>query len=146
MRRITLTAFLVTGLAVAYFAQEPRGAIERNKSEDVMVSFKCPSGEPEQVRPELKMSLGDVTKKARVLPKPKYPREAKIAKISGIVRAEVVIDIHLGDVVWAKIDNGHPLLREAVKEVVCRAQFYPTLINSPPIRVGGIITYRFGRP
>ena len=92
------------------------------------------------------MSLGDVTKKARVLPKPKYPREAKNARISGIVRAEVVIDIHSGEVVWAKIDNGHPLLREAVKDVVCRAQFYPTFINSPPIRVGGIITYRFGRP
>ena len=146
MRQITLTAFLVTGLAVACVAQGSRGATERDKSEDAAISFKCPSGASDQVRPEVKMSLGDVTKKARVLPKPKYPREAKNARISGIVRAEVVIDIHSGEVVWAKIDNGHPLLREAVKDVVCRAQFYPTFINSPPIRVGGIITYRFGRP
>ena len=146
MRRITLTAFFVIGLAVACFAQEPRSATERDKSEDAAISFKCPNGESEQARPEVKLSLGDVTKKARVLPKPKYPREAKDAKISGIVRAEVVIDIHSGEVVWAKIDNGHPLLREAVKEVVCRAQFHPTFINSPPIRIAGIITYRFGSP
>ena len=118
---------------------------ERDENRGMESSFKCPSGTSEQSQPEVKLSVGDVTKKARLLPKPKYPREAKAAKISDIVRAEVVIDILSGKVIWAKIDNGHPLLREAVKQVVCQAQFYPALIDGPPMRASGIITYRLGR-
>ena len=143
MKRRLLAAALVIGLAAPCAAQQ--GPTGSDESKGTACGFDCPSGESNPNPPEVKLILGDVTKKARVLPKPAYPRQARAAKISGVVRAEVVIDVHTGDVVWAKAGDGHPLLREAVKRVVCGAQFYPTIIISPPMRVGGIITYRFGR-
>ena len=143
MKRSILLAALVIGLAAPCAAQqEPTGS---NESGGAAVGFDCPSGGLNPNRPEVKLTLRDVTTKARVLPKLAYPRQARAAKIPGFVRAEVVIDVHSGRVVWAKVGDGHPLLREAVKRVVCGAQFYPTIINSPPMRVGGIITYKFGR-
>jgi TonB family protein len=143
MKRSLLAAALVIGLVAPRAAQQrPTGGDE---SEAAAVGFDYPSGEANPNRPEAKLSVGDVTKKARVLPRPAYPRQARTARISGVVRAEVVIDMHSGKVVWAKIGDGHPLLREAVKKVVCWAQFYPIIVNGPPMRVGGIITYRFGR-
>lgn len=143
MARISLTALLLAGLAAAAFAQQPRGEKARERT-DAALGFACPGGESDQLRPEVKTFLGDVTKKARVLPKPEYPR-AKRTGMSGVVRAEVVIDIHSGKVVWARIVSGHPLFRQAVKDVVCRAEFYPAFINSRPIRVGGTIAYKFRR-
>lgn len=119
-----------------------RTSKDESESDDEYSGFECPSGKLNQMHPDTKLSVGDVTKKARILPKPKYP---KAAKISGEVQAEVVIDAITGKIVWANIGNGHPLLREAVKNVVCQAEFYPTFINSPPIRANGIITYKFGR-
>ncbi len=97
-------------------------------------------------RPAVKLHLGDVTKKAVEIPKPKYPRMAKTARIAGKVKAEVVIDVDTGKVVWARVLNGHPLLRESILHAACEARFAPSPINSPPIRVSGFITYKFGNP
>lgn len=144
MTRITLTALLLAGLPAAAFAWQPRGGRGREPS-DAAHGLRCPGGEPDRLRPEAKLFVGDVTKKARVLPRPERPAEAKRAGISGVVRAEVVIDLHSGKVVWARVGVGHPLLRRAVAGVVCGAQFYPTNITGRPIKVGGIITYRFRR-
>jgi outer membrane biosynthesis protein TonB len=143
MKRRLLAAALVIGIFAPCAARQ--GPAGRDESEVVSVGFDCPSGESNPNRPEAKLSLGDVTKKARVLPKPAYPRQARAAKISGVVRAEVVIDMHSGRVAWARVGGGHPLLREAVKGVVCGAQFYPVITNGPPFSVSGIITYRFGK-
>lgn len=144
MARVNLTAFLIAGLAAACFAQQPRNAAGRGEPEDAAISFRCPGGEPGHQRPEAKLFVGDVTRKARLLPRPEYSREARRAGISGVVRAEVVIDLHSGEVVWAGVGGGHPLLRQAVKDVVCRARFYPTFIIGRPAGVRGFITYRFG--
>lgn len=68
-----------------------------------------------------------------------------MAKIFGSVQAEVVIDIQSGDIVWAKIGDGHPSLRRAAKDAICQAKFYPTFITSPLIKVSGTIIYKFGK-
>ena len=107
------------------------------------VGFQCPTGESNQPRPNFRIRLGDVTKKALELPPPIYPRTARFARISGVVKAEVVININTGKVVWARTLNGHDLLQDAVRDVVCRARFAP--VNDADGYVGGIITYRFGR-
>ncbi len=142
MKRFILLLVLLAGFAVTNVAQDARSSSD---PEELVISINCPSGEPEQIRPETKLSLGDVTKKTRVLPKPIYPRGTKIRRVSRIVRANVVIDVHTGKVVWARIDNGHPLLRKALKTVVCRVEFYPTLIETSRFLVDGVITYRFGK-
>ncbi len=86
--------------------------------------FRCPSRELGP-RPTGKINLGDVTKKAVYLPRPKHPQLAKTSGMYGPVTAQVVIDINSGHVVWAFVASGHPLLKSAVSDVVCRARFAP---------------------
>jgi outer membrane biosynthesis protein TonB len=143
-KTITLIFTLVFFVVITCEGQIPnKSQVEPTQTEEVTVGFQCPDGTENESRPEIKLSVGDVTKKAKELPKPKLPSEAKAAGVFGKVVAEVAIDIHSGKVVWARIVSGHPLLREAVKAVVCQARFYPSLINSAPIKVSGKITYSF---
>ena len=95
------------------------------------------------MRPVTKIDLGDVTKKAQQLPRPKYPQLAKTAGASGNVKAQVVIDINSGAVVWAQTISGHPLLQAAVRDVVCKPRFAPVLDATG--FVIGTLTYRFSR-
>jgi len=107
-----------------------------------IVGFQCP-GKESSPRPTAKINLSDVTKKAIQLPRPKYPPLAKAAGLFGNVKAQVLIDMNSGDVVWAQVISGHPLLQAAVRNVVCQARFTP--INDVDGRVSGILTYRFAR-
>ena len=89
------------------------------------------------------MNLGDVTKKALQLPRPKYPQLAKTAGANGSVKEQVIIDINSGVVVWAETISGHPLLQAAVRDVVCRARFAP--VFDADGFVSGFLIYRFAR-
>jgi hypothetical protein len=115
-------------------------------NESPVVGFRCPDGELSQLHPEVRMRLGDITSKALELPQPRFPREAKAAGIFGDVHAEIVVDMSDGRVVWARIIDGHPLLQEAVKKVLCLARFSPVFTSGARIRVSGILTYRFRKP
>jgi len=86
--------------------------------------------------------FGVLNSKGINIPKPVYPAAAKDAKISGMVKAVVVID-ETGNVMWARVPNGHPLLRDAVKTVVCQARVKPIRLAGHPVKVTGILTYRF---
>ena len=144
MKSLTLIFTLMFFVALACEAQTlNKSQVEPTQTEDTNIGFQCPSGTENEPRPEIKLSVGDVTKKAQKLPQPKRSSEAKAAGVFGKVVAEVAIDIHSGKVVWARIVSGHSLLQESVKDVVCQARFYPSFINSPPIRVGGTINYIF---
>ena len=88
------------------------------------------------------ISAGVLNAKAIDIPKPEYPDEARAKKISGEVKASIFVD-ETGKVVWARVDNGHPLLQEAVKKVVCQSLFKPATISGHPYSVSGLIIYRF---
>ena len=103
--------------------------------------YQCPGGQTSP-RPHAKTDLGDVTKKAIHLARPKYPPLAKNLSASRIVKVQVVIDINSGRVVWAHAINGDPLLRSEIGKVVCQARFAPTHADG---RVSGFIIYRFVR-
>ena len=137
---LCLTLFLSMAVCVA---QERRNLSNAWQKKVAPVGSQCPGGEANQPRPSVKLYLGDVTKKALELPQPEYPQKAKAAGVSGSVRVEVVIDINSGRVVWARVLNGHPLLQEAVSDVMCRVRFTHT--NDVDGRVSGIVTYRFVR-
>lgn len=85
---------------------------------------------------------GLVDKKAVVKPPPVYPPLAKAACLKTTVAVSVLID-ESGRVVTAQAVSGHPLLRQSAVEAACRARFHPTLVNGPPVRVSGILTYNF---
>lgn len=119
-------------------AQSPAISVEQSRG--AVVGFSCPGRKANQARPDGKLDLGDVTKKAVELPRPEDRRGAKGAGACGESQAEVVIDINSGRVVWARVLNGHPRLRVAVGQVVCRARFAPT--NDVNGRARGVITYK----
>lgn len=91
------------------------------------------------------ISAGVLNIKAIDIPKPQYPVKAKARKIAGDVKASVFVD-EAGNVVWARVNNGHPILQEAVKRVVCQARFKPAAISGNPYSVSGFIIYRFVLP
>jgi TonB family protein len=81
---------------------------------------------------------------AKFLPKPIYPPPAQAVRAEGNVNVQVLID-ERGNVVSAKVIEGHPLLRAASVEAAKRAKFSPTLLSDVPVKVTGIIVYKFSR-
>jgi TonB family protein len=94
-------------------------------------------------KPLLKpVSGGVLNGKALTLPKPAYPQQAKVARASGMVTVEVVID-EAGKVISAKAVDGHVLLRSAAVQAAQGARFSPTLLSGQPVKVSGQINYNF---
>ena len=136
----TITAFLTLFLCVAtILATQKRRRPTAEASQDSGLIICLRYSDRELDRPRL--HLGDVTRKALVLPQPEYPRAAWAARVSGDVKVEVVIDINSGRVAWARVLDSPPLLQDAVRDVVCQARFSPT--NDVDGRVSGILIYRF---
>lgn len=76
------------------------------------------------------------------LPKPKYPATAKAVGASGDVQVQMTIDEN-GKVIEAKAITGHPFLKLAAEKAALQAKFEPILISGKPIRITGIIVYKF---
>lgn len=92
--------------------------------------------------PTKPISGGVLNGKAITLPKPAYPEIARSAKAAGVVVVEVTID-EMGDVIEARATSGHELLRAAAVEAARQAKFTPTKLSGQPVKVSGMITYRF---
>jgi TonB family protein len=85
---------------------------------------------------------GILNGKAVRLPKPAYPGDAKV---TGIVKVKVTVD-ESGNVISATAISGHPLLQAAAVAAARNAKFSPTLVDGPPVKVVGILTYNFVLP
>lgn len=85
---------------------------------------------------------GVLNGKAKSLPKPFYPAEARANRDSGAVSIAVVVDEE-GTVVRAGAVSGAPTLQFAARDAACGAKFSPTLLMGDPIKVSGVITYNF---
>ncbi len=88
------------------------------------------------------VSGGVVNGQATSLPKPKYPPTAKAVNASGNVNVQVTID-ETGNVISAKAIDGHLLLRPAAEKAAWSAKFNPTLLTGQPVKVTGVIVYKF---
>ena len=75
-------------------------------------------------------------------PAPAYPPIARAVKASGNVLVEVTVD-ETGRVDSAHAVNGHPLLQNSALAAARRARFAPTLVNGRPVKIYGVLTYRF---
>jgi len=87
-------------------------------------------------------SLGVVNGKAKFLPKPTYTAAAKAIRASGDVSVQVLID-EAGNVVSANAASGHPLLKVEAERAARNAKFNPTLLSNQPVKVSGVIIYKF---
>ena len=79
------------------------------------------------------------------LARPKYPPIAVAAHAEGSVAVKVVVDTD-GKVIGVSVVSGHPLLQSASVEAARRSLFEPTLLEGKPVKVVGIIRYKFVIP
>ena len=96
---------------------------------------------PVAATPKIK-SGGVVNGEAKLLPKPVYSAAAKAVKANGTVNVQVLID-EAGNVVSANALDGHSLLKGDAERAARSAKFKPTLLSGQPVKVSGIIVYRF---
>lgn len=88
------------------------------------------------------VSKGVINGSAINLPKPSYPPAAKAVRASGDVNVQVTID-EKGSVIAANAVSGHALLRQVSESAARSARFKPTLLSDVPVKVTGVIVYKF---
>jgi protein TonB len=71
-----------------------------------------------------------------------YPPIAKVAKASGTVVVQVLVDEN-GNIVSAHAVSGHPLLQAVSVAAARNAEFSPAKLSGEPVKVTGVITYKF---
>lgn len=98
-----------------------------------------PSPAPKPMKP---VSGGVLNGTAINLPSPTYPDGAKRMKIQGVVTVEVVLD-ETGKVISAQATAGPVMLRDAATQAAKRARFSPTKLSGMPVKVTGVINYKF---
>ncbi len=76
------------------------------------------------------------------LPTPVYPESAKRMRLSGVVTVSVVVD-ELGRVLTAHATSGPGPLRDAAITAALKARFSPTKLSGQPVKVSGMINYKF---
>lgn len=89
-----------------------------------------------------RISLGVINGKAKNLITPPYPLAAKAVRAFGVVNVQVAID-EKGNVTAANAVDGHPLLRQAAENAARASKFNPTLLSNEPVKVSGVIVYKF---
>ena len=106
----------------------------------VMIDEPPPSPGP---KPILKPVSGGVLNGTAVsLPPPLYPDAAKRMRTQGVVSVDVILD-EAGKVVSANATSGPQILREAAVQAALKARFSPTKLSGQPVKVSGVINYKF---
>jgi len=115
---------------------------ENVKKIGVPPAFNKPTVEITPKSPPKIQSLGVINGKAKFLPKAIYTPAARAVRASGDVSVQVLID-EAGNVVSANAAGGHPLLRGEAERAARNAKFNPTLLSNQPVKVSGVIVYKF---
>lgn len=131
----------VGGTGVGVQMNQPLPVENAKKIEPPPTLKKLPVEIAPNSKPVVK-SEGVVNGKARFLPKPIYSAAAKAVKAAGAVNVQVMID-EAGNVVSANAVDGHPLLKMEAEKAARNAKFNPTLLSKQPVKVSGIIVYKF---
>ncbi len=94
-------------------------------------------------KPILKPVSGGVLNGTAIsLPPPLYPEAAKRMRTGGTVEVEVVLD-ETGKVVSAIAKSGPAILRDPAVNAALKARFSPTKLSGQPVKVSGVINYKF---
>ena len=94
-------------------------------------------------KPILKPISGGVLNGTAIsLPAPTYPDAAKRMRTAGTVSVDVVLD-ESGKVVSANATSGPTILRDAAVQAALKARFSPTKLSGQPVKVAGVINYKF---
>ena len=94
-------------------------------------------------KPILKPVSGGVLNGTAVsLPPLLYPEAAKRMRTQGVVTVDVILD-ETGKVVSASASAGPTILRDAAVQAALKARFSPTKLSGQPVKVSGVINYKF---
>jgi TonB family protein len=94
-------------------------------------------------KPILKPVSGGVLNGTAIqLPPPVYPDAAKRMRTQGTVSVDVILD-ETGKVVSANASSGPAILRDAAVSAALKARFSPTKLSGQPVKVSGVINYKF---
>ena len=100
----------------------------------------------EEVRlPVLRISEEVLRKAAIALPEPQYPVNAELARASGPVQVELIIDQN-GVVTTARATSGNPMLFDAATAAASKARFLMSAFSDRPTSAYSVLTYNFARP
>lgn len=86
------------------------------------------------------LNVGVVNKRALKIPKPSL--NLSPPKTEAIIAVQIVIDMN-GKVTAARTVSGHPLVRSVFEKAARQAEFSPTFINGPPVKVKALLVYKF---
>lgn len=108
------------------------------------VSDKSKTDQSQRIKPiiDLPLNAGIINGKAISLPKPQYPLNARNLRAEGLVTVEVLLDEE-GKVVSARAVDGNTMLRQAAVNAARLARFTPTILSGRPVKVTGVIMYKF---
>ena len=95
--------------------------------------------------PILKISEEVLRKAAVAIPEPEYPADAEIARASGPVQVELIIDQY-GVVTAARAASGNPMLFDAATSAARNARFLMSAFSDRPTSAYSVLTYNFARP
>ncbi len=95
--------------------------------------------------PILRISEEVLRKAAIVLPEPQYPEDAELARASGPVQVEMIIDQN-GVVTAARATSGNPMLFDAATSAARQARFLMSAFSDRPTSAYSVLTYNFARP
>lgn len=110
------------------------------KTPQVQIDAEPPPPSP---RPILKPVSGGVLNGSAIsLPTPTYPEHARRMRTQGTVVVDVVID-ETGKVISARASAGPQPLSDAAVQAALRARFSPTKLSGQPVKVSGVINYKF---
>jgi hypothetical protein len=62
--------------------------------------------------------------------------------MAGLVTVEVIVD-ETGKVISATATSGPGVLRDVAVQAALRARFSPTKLSGQPVKVAGLINYKF---
>lgn len=122
----------------------PLGTSSLNTQSETIEDIKPTEPPPIKVAPKRPISIGVANGIAIHLPKPPYPPSAIAVRAEGNVTVQVTIDEE-GKVISSKAVSGNPLLKGAAEKAAWNARFTPTLLSKVPVKVTGVIVYKFSR-
>jgi hypothetical protein len=96
---------------------------------------------PPIAKPKVHRRLGVLNAYATNFPKPTLSPFDMRGSQPEPIKVEIVVDAGTGKIVWARIENGAPVLQAAIRKVICQVRFAPIELNGAPIYLNGYLVY-----